>query len=48
MKKFFFGKVEEIVDVGQLEPDLIHVPGIYVKRIVKGESYEKRIEVRIV
>ena len=45
-KKFnLWQKVEEIVEVGQLEPDSIHVPGIYVNRIVKGEAYEKRIEV---
>lgn len=38
-------KVEEIVDVGEIPPDAIHVPGIYVDRVVKGEKYEKRIEV---
>lgn len=37
-------EVEELVEVGELEPDQIHVPGIYVHRIFKGEKYEKRIE----
>lgn len=38
-------EVEEIVPVGQLQPDEIHLPGVFVKRIIKGEKYEKRIEV---
>jgi 3-oxoacid CoA-transferase len=38
-------EVEEIVETGQIGPDEIHVPGIYVDRIIKGASYEKRIEV---
>lgn len=38
-------EVEEIVDVGALDPDNIHLPGIFVDRIIKGENYEKRIEV---
>ena len=38
-------EAEEIVEIGQLNPDEIHVPGIYVDRIVKGQSYEKRVEV---
>lgn len=37
-------EVEELVEVGGLDPDQIHVPGIYVHRIFKGEKYEKRIE----
>jgi 3-oxoacid CoA-transferase subunit A len=37
-------EVEEIVEVGALDPDHIHTPGIYVHRIVRGERYEKRIE----
>jgi len=40
-------EVEEIVPVGSLEPDHIHLPGIYVHRIVQGE-HEKRIEQRTV
>ena len=38
-------EVEELVDTGALDPDFIHIPGIYVDRIVLGEKYEKRIEV---
>ncbi|HXW91161.1 MAG TPA: 3-oxoacid CoA-transferase subunit A, partial [Terriglobales bacterium] len=41
-------EVEELVEVGELEPDMIHTPGIFVKRIVRGELYEKRIERRTV
>ncbi|PRP72985.1 hypothetical protein PROFUN_14648, partial [Planoprotostelium fungivorum] len=37
-------EVEEIVEEGQLHPDEIHLPGIYVHRLVKGDHYEKRIE----
>lgn len=37
-------EVEELVEVGQLDPDQIHTPGIYVHRIFQGEKYEKRIE----
>ncbi|WP_295214556.1 CoA transferase subunit A [uncultured Brevundimonas sp.] len=39
-------EVEEIVPVGSLDPDQIHVPGIYIKRIVRPEPYEKKIEFR--
>lgn len=39
-------EVEEIVEVGDLKPDEIHIPNIYVHRIIKGDKYEKRIEVR--
>ena len=38
-------EVEEIVEVGEIGPDEVHVPGVYVDRIIKGASYEKRIEV---
>jgi len=41
-------EVEELVEVGELDPDQIHTPGIYVDRIVQGERYEKRIEFRTV
>lgn len=37
-------EVEELVQPGELDPDHIHVPGIYVHRIFKGTNYEKRIE----
>lgn len=41
-------EVEELVEVGELDPDQIHTPGIYVDRIIQGPSYEKRIEFRTV
>jgi 3-oxoacid CoA-transferase subunit A len=41
-------EVEEIVPVGSLDPDCIHVPGIFIKRIVLGAPYEKKIEFRTV
>ncbi|MCY0875036.1 MAG: CoA transferase subunit A [Firmicutes bacterium] len=41
-------EVEEIVEVGELDPSAIHTPGIYVQRVVLGEHYEKRIERRTV
>ena len=39
-------EVEEVVEPGELDPDQIHTPGIFVQRIVHGPSYEKRIERR--
>ncbi|XP_076639637.1 succinyl-CoA:3-ketoacid CoA transferase [Colletes latitarsis] len=42
--KIAIAEVEEIVEIGQLDPDNIHLPGIFVDRIIKGPSYEKRIE----
>jgi 3-oxoacid CoA-transferase len=42
--KICIAEVEEIVEDGELHPDHIHLPGIYVQRIVKGEKFEKRIE----
>jgi len=44
--KVTIAEVEELVEVGELEPDQIHTPGIYIDRIVQGASYEKRIEFR--
>lgn len=41
-------EVEELVEPGELDPDFIHTPGIYVHRIFQGVSYEKRIEQRTV
>ena len=41
-------EVEHLVDPGTIEPDHIHTPGIFVKRIVHGPSFEKRIEQRTV
>lgn len=37
-------EVEEIVPVGMIDPNQVHIPGIFVQRIFKGEKYEKRIE----
>lgn len=41
-------EVEEIVEPGELDPDEIHTPGIYVQRVLLGSNYEKRIERRTV
>ncbi|WMX13393.1 MULTISPECIES: CoA transferase subunit A [unclassified Aureispira] len=41
-------EVEELLEPGELDPNYIHVPGVYVQRIFKGENYEKRIEQRTV
>jgi len=46
--KLCVAEVEQLVDVGELAPDAIHVPGIYVDRIIQGEKYEKRIEFRTI
>jgi 3-oxoacid CoA-transferase subunit A len=45
---FVIAEVEEMVELGQLDPDGIHTPGIYVDAIFQGTDYEKRIEKRIV
>ncbi len=37
-------EVEEIVPAGELDPDFIHTPGMYVQRLIKGEYFEKKIE----
>lgn len=44
--KVCVAEVEELVEVGALDPDQIHVPSIFVKRILRGATYEKRIERR--
>ena len=46
--KITIAEVEELVEPGELDPNSIHVPGIYVQRIFKGAKYEKRIEQRTV
>jgi 3-oxoacid CoA-transferase subunit A len=46
--KVTIAEVEELVEVGELDPDLVHTPSVYVKRIFKGELFEKRIERRTV
>ncbi len=46
--KTTIAEVEELVEPGELDPDQIHTPGIYVHRIFQGKDYEKRIEQRTV
>lgn len=46
--KITVAEVEEIVEIGELDPDQIHTPGVYVQRIVKAPKLEKRIENRTV
>jgi 3-oxoacid CoA-transferase subunit A len=46
--KITIAEVEEMVELGELSPNDIHVPGIYVHRIFQGTNYEKRIEQRTV
>jgi 3-oxoacid CoA-transferase subunit A len=46
--KITIAEVEELVEPGTLDPDHIHLPGIYVHRIFQGVNYEKRIEQRTV
>jgi 3-oxoacid CoA-transferase subunit A len=46
--KVTIAEVEHLVEVGELEPDMIHTPSVYVNRIFQGELYEKRIERRTV
>jgi 3-oxoacid CoA-transferase subunit A len=46
--KICVAEVEEIVPVGSLDPDAIHLPGIYVKRLILGSPYDKKIEFRTV
>lgn len=46
--KITIAEVEELVEVGELEPNQVHTPSIFVKRVVKGEIYDKQIERRTV
>lgn len=46
--KIAIAEVEELVPVGTLDPNQIHTPGVYIKRIFQGQDYEKRIEQRTV
>ena len=46
--KICIAEVEELVELGEIDPNEIHVPGIYVQRIFKGKDYQKRIEQRTV
>ena len=42
--KICVAEVEEIVEVGEIDPDHVHLPGIYVKRLIDGSPYDKKIE----
>ena len=44
--KVCIAEVEQLVEIGELDPDLVHTPGIFVHRVVVGERFEKRIEQR--
>jgi 3-oxoacid CoA-transferase subunit A len=46
--KVTIAEVEQLVDVGKLEPDMVHTPSVFVKRIFQGERFERRIEKRTV
>ena len=46
--KVFVVEVEEIVPIGSLDPDCIHLPGVYVQRLICGAPYDKQIEFRTV
>lgn len=46
--KITIAEVEQIVEPGELDPNFIHTPGIFVQRIIQGANYEKRIEQRTV
>lgn len=46
--KITIAEVEELVEIGELDPNEIHTPGIYVHRIFQGANYEKRIEQRTI
>ena len=46
--KITIAEVEELVEIGTLDPDQIHTPGVYVQRIFQGQNYQKRIEQRTV
>jgi len=44
--KVTIAEVEHLVEPGEIDPDLVHTPSVYVKRIIQGVDYEKRIERR--
>jgi 3-oxoacid CoA-transferase subunit A len=46
--KMCIAEVEGLVEIGELDPDQIHTPSIYVSRVIQGHNYEKRIERRTV
>lgn len=43
--KVTIAEVEEIVEIGTIPPEDVHIPGLFVHHVIKGENYEKRIEV---
>jgi 3-oxoacid CoA-transferase/3-oxoacid CoA-transferase subunit A len=43
---YVIAEVEELVDLGELDPEGIHTPGIFVDAIFQGQAYEKRVERR--
>jgi len=45
--RFTIAEVEELVEPGALDPNCVHTPGIYVKRIIRGHNYTKQIEKRV-
>jgi 3-oxoacid CoA-transferase len=46
--KVTVAEVEQLVEIGELDPDQVHTPGIYIDRIIQGSRYEKRIEFRTI
>jgi 3-oxoacid CoA-transferase subunit A len=46
--KITIAEVEHLVEPGELDPDMVHTPGIFVKRIFRGELFERRIERRTI
>lgn len=44
--KITIAEVEELVEIGEIDPDEVHTPGVFVQRIFQGSDYEKRIEFR--
>jgi 3-oxoacid CoA-transferase subunit A len=46
--KITIAEVEELLEPGELDPNIVHTPGIYVHRIFKGDNFEKRIEQRTI
>ena len=46
--KITIAEVEELVEPGELDPNMVHTPGIFVQRIFQGTNYEKRIEQRTI
>ena len=46
--KICIAEVEEIVPIGELDPDCIHLPGVFVNRMIVGAPYDKKIEFRTV